>query len=113
MYEIYINYFCFQLLDACVNNCGRNFQLEIASRDFETEFRKILQRSQPKVAEKLKLLLKKWAEGDFKTDPQLSLIPSLYNKLKQEGMDFSSDVPVKVRPNTVVIKIVFFFFLIV
>lgn len=40
--------------------------------------------------EKIKALLKKWVEGDFKTDPQLNLIPSLYNKLKSEGHDFSS-----------------------
>jgi signal transducing adaptor molecule len=33
--------------------------------------------------------LKKWAEGDFKSDPQLNLIPSLYMKMKQEGHDFS------------------------
>ena len=48
--------------------------------------------------EKLKQSLKKWAEGDFKTDPQLSLIPSLFTKLKQEGMDFSapSDPALKV-----------------
>jgi signal transducing adaptor molecule len=37
----------------------------------------------------LKLSLKKWAEGDFKSDPQLNLIPSLYKKMKQEGHDFS------------------------
>lgn len=47
-------------------------------------------RSHPKIVEKLKALLKKWAEGDFKTDPQLNLIPTLYNKLKSEGHDFSS-----------------------
>ena len=80
----------FQLLDACVNNCGKTFHLEVASRDFETEFRKLLNRSQPPVAEKLRRLLKKWAEGDFKNDPQLNLIPSLYAKLKQEGVDFSA-----------------------
>lgn len=78
------------LLDACVNNCGKTFHLEVASRDFETEFRKLVQKSQPRIVEKLKQLLKKWAEGDFKTDPQLSLIPSLFSKLKQEGMDFST-----------------------
>lgn len=33
--------------------------------------------------------MKKWAEGDFKKDPQLNLIPSMYNKLKHEGVDFS------------------------
>lgn len=78
------------LLDACVNNCGKPFHLEVASRDFESEFRKLLTRSQPTVAEKLRKLLKKWAEGDFKNDPQLNLIPSLYAKLKQEGVDFSA-----------------------
>ncbi|XP_015519740.1 signal transducing adapter molecule 1 [Neodiprion pinetum] len=78
------------LLDACASNCGKTFHLEVASRDFEGELRRLIARCQPKVAEKLKSLLKKWAEGDFKTDPQLNLIPSLYNKLKSEGLDFSS-----------------------
>lgn len=32
--------------------------------------------------------MKKWAEGDFKSDPQLNLIPSLYSKMKSEGHDF-------------------------
>jgi len=78
------------VLDACANNCGKEFRLEIASREFENEFRRILGRTQPKVQEKLRGLLKSWAEGEFKGDSQLSLIPSLYQKLKQEGMDFSS-----------------------
>jgi len=42
-----------------------------------------------KVVDKLKFLLKKWAENEFKNDPQLNLIPSLYAKLKLEGVDFS------------------------
>lgn len=79
------------LLDACVNNCGKNFLLEVASRHFEQEFRKLLTKNLPqKVTNRLKSLLKKWAENEFKSDPQLSLIPSLYTKLKQEGVDFSS-----------------------
>ncbi|XP_014213706.1 signal transducing adapter molecule 1 isoform X2 [Copidosoma floridanum] len=80
------------LLDACSSNCGKVFHLEIASRDFENQFLKLINnnRSQPKIYEKLKGLLKKWAEGDFKTDPQLNLIPSLYQKLKSEGHDFSA-----------------------
>lgn len=84
------NLITLQVLDACVNNCGKEFRLEVASRDFENEFRKLLGRTQPKVQEKLRGLLKTWAEGEFKGDSQLSLIPSLYHALKKEGVDFSS-----------------------
>uniref|UniRef100_A0A0C9RI11 STAM protein n=1 Tax=Fopius arisanus TaxID=64838 RepID=A0A0C9RI11_9HYME len=77
------------LLDACSSNCGKNFHLEIASRDFEGELKKLLGRTQPQLVERTKGLIKKWSEGDFKSDPQLNLIPSLYTKLKQDGMDFS------------------------
>lgn len=78
------------LLDACTSNCGKIFHLEIASRDFENDLRKLINHPQPKIVDKIKALLKKWVEGDFKTDPQLNLIPSLYNKLRSEGHDFSS-----------------------
>ncbi|KAL1124119.1 hypothetical protein AAG570_001889 [Ranatra chinensis] len=91
------------LLDACVSNCGKTFQLEIASRDFETELRKLLSKwtgaNQSKVAERLKQLIKKWAEGEFKSDPQLSLIPSLYTKLRLEGIDFSTPPDSATRMN--------------
>lgn len=83
------------LLDACVSNCGKPFHLEVCSRDFESEIRKLLSKSHPKVSEKLRLLIKKWAQQEFKNDPQLSLIPALYNKLKSEGMDFNSSEPQK------------------
>ena len=79
------------LLDACVNNCGKNFLLEIASREFETEFKKLLTKSHPKIVEKLKMMLKRWAEGEFSKDPQYSLIPSLYASLRRDGLDFSSE----------------------
>jgi len=77
------------LLDACVSNCGKQFLLEVASRDFETEFKKIFAKAHPKIVEKLKEVLKKWAEGEFSRDPSLSLIPSLYASLKKDGIDFS------------------------
>jgi len=79
------------LLDAVVNNCGKPFRLEIASREFENDYRKLLgNRSHQRVQEKLKSMLRRWAEGDFKGDPQLALIPSLYNQLQKEGIDFSN-----------------------
>jgi len=77
------------LLDACVNNCGKYFLLEVASREFENDFKKLLSKSHPKIVEKLKSMLKRWAEGEFSKDAQYSLIPSLYSNLKKEGMDFS------------------------
>lgn len=86
------------LLDACVKNCAKVFLLEVASRDFETEYRKLLKKysqTQPKIADRLKLMLKKWAENDFKSDSQLSLIPSVYAKLKQEGVDFPTNQEMK------------------
>nr|XP_042901326.1 signal transducing adapter molecule 1 isoform X2 [Parasteatoda tepidariorum] len=83
------------LLDACIKNCGRNFHLEVCSRDFEAEVKRLLNKGHPKVVEKLKLLLKKWSCEDFKSDPQLSLIPSLYNSLKSEKVDFpATEAPV-------------------
>ncbi|XP_037038759.1 signal transducing adapter molecule 2 isoform X2 [Bradysia coprophila] len=85
------------LLDACINNCGKGFHLEIASRDFETDFRKLLKNSQGTIATKLKLSLKKWAESEFKSDPQLNLIPSLYQKLKEEGQDFTDNTTTQVK----------------
>lgn len=88
------------LLDACVNNCGKTFHLEVASREFETEYRRLISKHQPAVVIKLVSLIKKWAENDFKTDPQLNLIPSLYSKLKSEGIDFTEPDPKKAANKT-------------
>lgn len=79
------------LLDACVKNCGKIFHLEVCSREFESECKKLLSKGHPRVVEKMKGLLKKWAQEDFSKDPQLSLIPSLYSKLKGDGVDFGSE----------------------
>lgn len=38
----------------------------------------------------MRQILKSWAEKDFKQDPELNLIPSLFVKLQQEGYDFSN-----------------------
>lgn len=38
----------------------------------------------------MRQVLKGWAENEFKTDPQLNLIPTLYNKLRSEGYEFPS-----------------------
>lgn len=82
----------FQLLDSCIKNCGRTFHLEIASREFETEFQRLMTKVTVPVAQKMRASLKKWAENEFKKDHQLNLIPSLYQKLKSEGGDFSDNI---------------------
>ncbi|XP_018576765.1 signal transducing adapter molecule 1 isoform X1 [Anoplophora glabripennis] len=84
------------LLDACVKNSGKTFHVEVASRDFENDFTKLMTKAPPSVAKKLRESLKRWAETEFKIDGQLNLIPSLYSKLKNSGYDFSlSETPVK------------------
>ena len=80
------------MIDACVNNCGKSFHLEVASREFEIHFTKIItQRSNYNGAlvDRAKELLEKWAK-EFKNDPSLSLIPDLYSRLKKEGVDFTN-----------------------
>lgn len=56
------------------------------------------------VFQKLKLSLKKWAESEFKSDPQLNLIPSLYQKLKEEGHDFTDNSTSQVKVPVVLSK---------
>lgn len=83
-----------QLLDACVSNCGLSFHLEVCSREFENFLIQVLSKGHPIVIEKLKEYIKRWSEQEFRDNPQLSLIPSLYNRLKKEGVKFrTADAP--------------------
>nr|CAH7747173.1 unnamed protein product [Callosobruchus chinensis] len=77
------------LLDACIKNSGKIFHIEVASREFENDFIRLMTKAHPTVAKKLRECLKRWAENEFKSDRELNLIPSLYTKLKTSGLDFS------------------------
>jgi len=96
------------LLDACVSNCGMKFHLELCTQDFVAECQKIINGGgHPKVAQKLKLLIKKWAENDLKSDPGF-IIPTFYSRLRSEGHDFTdpdgqANKPIKLSkdPNVV------------
>lgn len=52
----------------------------------------------------MKVSLKKWAETEFKSDPQLNLIPSLYQKLRQEGQDFHDNTAATPKSQPVLSK---------
>ncbi|KAL4217686.1 Signal transducing adapter molecule 2 [Mactra antiquata] len=92
------------LLNACVNNCGRDFHLEICSRDFISECRTLIsQKAHPRVAQRLKFMIKSWAEmKEFKEDPALNLIPSFYDSLKKDGHEFAD--PDSTQPKKTVIS---------
>lgn len=69
----------------------------------------MMQKSPAAIAQKMRVSLKKWADNEFKKDSQLNLIPSLYEKLKADGFDFSdtsapkpkSQMPLSKDPNVV------------
>ncbi|XP_071502462.1 signal transducing adapter molecule 1-like [Diadema antillarum] len=86
------------LMGACVSNCGKPFHQEVSSRDFCADARNIISKGHPKVSEKMRLLLKDWAEKEMKGDPQCSLIIQLYNSLKTEGYGFTADDAPKSSP---------------
>lgn len=81
------------LLDVFVMNCGKRFHLEVCSRDFTNHCKNILSRSHPKVQDKLKFLLAKWVQNEFKNDPQLALIENFLQKCKSEGIQFDVTEP--------------------
>ncbi|OQV19175.1 Signal transducing adapter molecule 2 [Hypsibius exemplaris] len=79
------------LLDACVANAKRKFHLEVSSRVFDDEVRGMFKNSQNfnrELLEKFALLIKKWSENEFKSDPALALIPSLWLHLKSTKSSF-------------------------
>lgn len=77
------------LIDACVSNCGKKFHLEVASREFITEARKLIEKGHPKVVERFRLMIKRWADEEFKSDAELTIIPTFYHQLLKEGHDFT------------------------
>lgn len=81
------------LLSTCISNCGKAFLLEVSSRDWCNNAKTVITRGHEKVSQRLREMIKKWAEDDFKDDPQLALMVQFYKRLKQDGFtfDFSSD----------------------
>lgn len=90
-----------QLIDSLVQNCGKKFHLEICSRTFENELLRLIQtKTTPyPIVQYAKQLLKKWAK-EFRPDPQLNLIPALYDRLRKEGVEFIQEPEKRATNNT-------------
>ena len=81
------------VLDSCWSNCGGEFRREVSSREMCQELRSQATASNYTIAEKARLLIKKWSEDECRKDSSLSLIPSLYSELRQEGLSFEPSHP--------------------
>lgn len=81
------------LLDVCAVYGGHVFRLEMATRDFAAECRTLISngKTHTKVIRRLKHLIRKWAENEFKSDLALSIMPALYTSLHSEGHTFTID----------------------
>lgn len=84
------------VLDACVSNCGREFQKLVSSQDFINELRPLVSRGDL-VGEKTRGLIKKWSK-EFENEAELSLIVSFYHYLRSAGAQFPAEESDKRRP---------------
>eukprot|EP00128_Syssomonas_multiformis_P012984 Colp12_sorted_trinity150504_noHs@109 len=77
-------------LEACVKNCGKPFQLQIATREFLDECKRLLALrtgTNPNVCMKIKGLLQDW-DQEFGANYETSLVRSMYSSLRSEGHEF-------------------------
>ncbi|VDN07910.1 unnamed protein product [Thelazia callipaeda] len=79
------------LLDSLWNNCGVTFRREVSSREFSQELNFKATHSNRSIAEKTRLMIKKWSENECKKDASLGLIESLYKSLVMEGYSFEAE----------------------
>ncbi|CAH8625061.1 unnamed protein product [Schistosoma curassoni] len=74
------------LLDACSKNCGKQFNRELASKDFSQLIKKNFSSLQRIPSIKLIDIFEKWSI-EFKNDSELALAASFYNWVKTEYPD--------------------------
>jgi signal transducing adaptor molecule len=84
------NMMALELLNCCVSNCGVQFHQIVCSREMEKTIQHMVKNSNKKIVAKLMKFLKKWSEDDFKGKSNLKLLPSLYKKLVDEGVEIES-----------------------
>ncbi|KAG1682620.1 TOM1-like protein 2 [Nymphon striatum] len=82
--------FCLTVLESCVKNCGKRFQLLVANKEFVQELVKMIgPKNDPPtvVQEKVLSLIQSWADA-FKSNPEMAGVMQVYNDLKQKGIEF-------------------------
>ncbi|CAI8029248.1 Signal transducing adapter molecule 1 [Geodia barretti] len=79
------------LLEACVSNCGQDFQKELTTQFFQTDIKSILlgRYTDAKVAQRLKELLLSWS-SEFKSAPHMKDLHKFMEQLRRDGVNFST-----------------------
>ncbi|XP_054714407.1 TOM1-like protein 2 [Uloborus diversus] len=78
------------VLETCVKNCGKRFQLLVTQKDFVQDLVKLIgPKNDPPTAvqEKVLSLIQNWAEA-FRSQPEMQGVTQIYTDLKQKGIEF-------------------------
>ncbi|CAK5044351.1 unnamed protein product [Meloidogyne enterolobii] len=77
--------FALSLLDCLWSNCGQKFRREVSSKEFIGELNYKCTNSNRVVAEKARMLVKKWVENECSKDSSLSMIETIALSLQESG----------------------------
>uniref|UniRef100_A0A1I7X4J2 SSD domain-containing protein n=1 Tax=Heterorhabditis bacteriophora TaxID=37862 RepID=A0A1I7X4J2_HETBA len=83
------------VLDSCWSNCGPAFRKEVSSANFISELESKATHSTRLIAEKTRVMIKKWVDMECKTDASLSLMCTLHKNLLADGYSFEFSEPKK------------------
>ncbi|CAG9800196.1 unnamed protein product [Chironomus riparius] len=92
--------FTLTVLETCVKNCGKNFHVCVANKEFIQELVKLISpKHDPPIAvqEKVLSLIQTWAET-FANQPELKGVVEIYQELKNKGIEFPVVDPESIVP---------------
>lgn len=83
------------VLETCVKNCGKNFHVLVANKEFIQELVKLIgPKYDPPTAvqEKVLSLIQIWADT-FSSQPELKGVVEVYQELRNKGIEFPNIDP--------------------